>query len=123
MLSLLQPASRFEQLRRFVAEADHGRIVAGGHMVDDLLGEMMHVDHETLVVVLSQTVDNDVEERTATHGHQGLRHGVGKRLQASAHARSENHGLLHNGFQPCAFSSNSCPSRATSTWPKRSSVM
>ena len=94
-LRLLQSPTGLQQLRRLVAEVHQRGIVLLGDVVQNLLGKVVDVDHETVVALGLQPADVDIEQRRASDGHQRLGHGVGEGLQAGTEARCQYHRLFH----------------------------
>ena len=52
--SLLQCATRLQQLFGLVADVHHRGIVLPGHMVNNLLGKMMDIDDKTAIALRLQ---------------------------------------------------------------------
>ena len=48
---LLQSPARLQQLRRFVAETHERRIVLPSHIIDNLPGKVVDVDHEAVIAL------------------------------------------------------------------------
>ena len=94
---LLQSASRLKQQQTLVADTNQRGILGSCHMLLNLIGKVMDVHHEAVVALFTKLVDDDVKQRLASHLDQRFRHVVGERLETSAQACSENHGLLHRG--------------------------
>ena len=93
-------ATRFEQLFAFVADADvEPEVVVRLQIVDDLVGEMMHIDHNALYANRLESVDDMPQERLPPYPDQCLRHRVGKRFEACAETCGENHSLFHEPIE------------------------
>ena len=67
--------------------------VAAGRMLDDLVGQIMHVDHGFADAGAGELVQHVIEQRLAGHAHQRLRHLVGQRAHAQAETGGEDHGF------------------------------
>ena len=72
---------------------DHARARAARDMIDDLVGQIMHIDDGLADAGVAELVEHMIEQRAAGHGHQRLRHPVGQRAHAHAEAGGEDHGF------------------------------
>ena len=95
VLGMLQSPTRLEQLLSLVAESHQRSIVLLGYIVENLLGEMVHVDHKPGVAKIHQTPDVAIEQRSTSYWHQRLGHSVCEGFQSGADSGSKYHGLLH----------------------------
>ena len=66
---------------------------AGRDVFDDLVGQVMHVDHGFGDAGVGELVQHMVKQRLAGHAHQRLRHMVGQGAHAHAEAGGEDHGF------------------------------
>ena len=62
-------------------------------MLDDLVGQIMHVDHGFADAGAGELVQHVIEQRLAGDAHQRLRHVVGQRAHAQAETGGEDHGF------------------------------
>ena len=85
-------AAGAEHLVALVGNDDAGP-AAGRDMLDDLVGQIMHVDHGFADAGVGELVEHMVEQRLAGHAHQRLRHVVGQRAHAQAETGGEDHGF------------------------------
>ena len=67
---------------------------ASGDVFDDLVRQIMHIDHRLADAGITELVENVVEQRASRHAHQRLGHAIGQRAHAQAEAGGENHGFL-----------------------------
>ena len=72
---------------------DHAGPRAGRDVIDDLVGQIMHVDDGLADAGLAELVEHVVEQRLAGHAHQRLRHPVGQRAHAHAETGGKDHGF------------------------------
>ena len=87
-------AARFAQQIRLVGEGDlHAETVVRRHIVADLVGEMMDVDHDVVVAGGDELVEDVPQQRLAAYGHQRLGHRVGQGFEPRAEAGGENQGF------------------------------
>ena len=56
---------------------------------------MMDIDYKTVIALLMEPLQNDVEQRLASHGHQCLGHRVSHWFEPCAQACGEYHCLFH----------------------------
>ena len=66
-----------------------------GEVVDDLLCEMVYVDHEAVIALRLQLSYDNIQQRRASDRYQCLGHRIGKGLQAGAKSRCKYHCLFH----------------------------
>ena len=85
-------AAGAEHLVAFVRDDDAG-LRAAGDMIDDLVGQIMHVDDGLDDAGLAELVEHMVEQRAARHLHQRLRHVVRQGPHAHAETGGEDHGF------------------------------
>jgi hypothetical protein len=79
-------------------------------MLDDLVRQIMHIDHCLGDAGAGELVQHVIEQRLAGNAHQRLRHVVGQRAHAQAETGGEDHGFGGgNGHLRC-FSNH--PNRA-----------
>ena len=95
VLCLLQSPTRLQQFGSLIAKLHHRCIVLLSHMIDDLLGKVMNVDYEAVVSLIHQSMDVQVEQRSAANRNQSFGHGVGQGLQTRAQTCRQNHCLSH----------------------------
>ena len=69
------------------------RLRARGHMIDDLVGQIMHIDDGLAHAGLRQLVEHMVQQGPARDRHQRFRHPVGQGAHANAKAGGEDHGF------------------------------
>ena len=113
---LAQSASRLEQHVALVRHQElHSLYGLGVQVVDDLVGEVVHVDHSPTETGIVEPPRHMTQERLIAHGHQCLGHGVGERPQAGTESGGENHGLSHH----CCFVL-SLPMAGSMLWISRS---
>ena len=62
-------------------------------MGDDLVGQIVHIDHGFADACPGQLVQHVIEQRLSGHLHQRLRHMVGQRAHAQAETGGEDHGF------------------------------
>ena len=62
-------------------------------VLDDLVGQIMHVDDGLADAGVGELVEHMVEQRLAGDAHQRLRHLVGQRPHAQAETGGEDHGF------------------------------
>ena len=72
---------------------DDARTAAMRHVVDDLIGQVMHIDDRVADACIRELVEHVIQQRLAGHGNHGFRHPVRQRPHAQAEARGENHGF------------------------------
>ena len=72
---------------------DHAGPRARRDMIDDLVGQIMHVDDSLADAGIAELVEHMVEQRPACHAHQRLWHPVGQRPHADAETGGEDHGF------------------------------
>ena len=65
-------------------------------VIDDLIGQIMHIDDGLGDTGGSQLVQHMIEQRLAGNLHQRLRHGVGQRPHAQTKTSGEDHGFGRN---------------------------
>ncbi len=85
-------AAGAEHLAALVGD-DHAGPRARGGVLDDLVGQIMHIDDGFADAGVGELVEHMIEQRTAGHGHQWLRHLVRQGTHARAEAGGENHGF------------------------------
>ena len=89
-------STRFEQLFALVTDTDvHTEVIILSEIIDDLIGEMMHVHYNASETGILQLKDDTFEQRFSTDTYQCLRNTVGKWLKASAQTCCEYHCLHH----------------------------
>ncbi len=76
----------------FVGNDDTGPGTARG-VLDDLVGQVMHVDHGLADAGLGELVEYVIEQRLSRHAHQRLRHMVGQRAHAQTETGGKDHGF------------------------------
>ena len=82
---LAQSASRLEQHVALVRHQElHTLHGLGVQVVDNLVGEVVHVDHRPAKTCIVEPLRHMAQERLIAHGHQSLGHGVGEWPQAGA---------------------------------------
>ena len=75
----LDATTRLEQLLALIADADvKPEIGISLKIVDNLLGEMMDIDHNALITGSLELHDDMPKQGLTTNRHQGLGHGVGE---------------------------------------------
>ena len=62
-------------------------------VIDDLVGQIMHVDDGLADAGVGELVEHVIEQRLARHAHQRLWHPVGQRPHAQAETGGEDHGF------------------------------
>ena len=85
-------AAGAEHLVAFVGNDDAGPGTARG-VLDDLVGQVMHVDHGLADAGAGELVQHVIEQRLAGHAHQRLRHMVGQRAHAQTETGGKDHGF------------------------------
>ena len=98
---VFQAAAGVEQ-RGFTGNLNpHAEIVMPRQILDDQIGEMMHVDDHFVDTKFAQAGQRDFEQGAACDFHQRLGAIIGKRPQSRAEASGQDH-----GFHAPAFSSS-----------------
>ena len=72
---------------------DHAGPGAGRGMLDDLVGQIMHIDHGFADAGAGELVQHMIEQGLAGHAHQRLRHMVGQGPHSHAETGGEDHGF------------------------------
>ena len=62
-------------------------------MIDDLVGQIMHIDDGFGDAGMAELVEHMIEQRLAGHRHHRLRHMVGQRPHPHAETGGEDHGF------------------------------
>ena len=62
-------------------------------MVDDLVGQIVHIDDGFADAGVTELVEHMIEQRAARHADQRLRHPVRQRTHAHTEACGEHHGF------------------------------
>ena len=85
-------AAGAEHLVAFVGNDDAGPGAARG-VLDDLVGQVMHIDHGLADAGTGELVQHVIEQWLAGHAHQRLRHMVGQRAHAQTETGGKDHGF------------------------------
>ncbi len=89
---LTQSATGVQQRVSLIADSDlTTKIVMLTQVLDDLIREMVHIDHYIRNTGLAQPHYLTLQQRMSTYGHQRLRHRVRQWFEASSQTRSEDH--------------------------------
>ena len=98
-------ASRAKQRQRFddaaagaehpvpLVRDDHAGPGARGDVIDDLIGQIVHVDDSFACACVAELVEHMIEQRATGHAHQRLWNPVGQGAHAYAKSGSEDHGF------------------------------
>ena len=79
-----------------VADADvEAEVIVSLQIVDNLLGEVVHVDHDALIARGLELLDDMPQQRLPPYPDECLGHRIGQRFQPRSEASSEYHGLFH----------------------------
>ena len=93
---LLDTATGLQQSAGLIADAYvESEVGVSLQIVHYLLGEMVHVDNDTLIARRTQLHHDMPQQRLPPYPDKCLGHRVCQGFQAGTKARSENHGLLH----------------------------
>ena len=85
-------AAGAEHLVALIRDDDAGPR-ARGDVIDDLVGQIMHVDDGFADAGIAELVEHMIEQRAAGHAHQRLWHPVGQGAHAHAKSGGEDHGF------------------------------
>ena len=94
MGSMTDATTRVEEFGGLVRDMYLHPEVVGVEIVDDLVGEVVHIDHDAGKALRLQFSDDVSQQRFPRHGHQCLGHSIGERLQAGAQPCREYHCLF-----------------------------
>ena len=104
-LGLLQSAASVEQDIVFARDLDaHAEVVVLLQVVDDHVGEVMHVDDHFPDSEGGEAAKGNFQQRVSGDFHQGLGTIVGQGPQAGTESRGEDHGLHVAAFSAAEFS-------------------
>ena len=102
MSGFFQAAAGVEQNVVLAGDFDaHAEIFVRLQVIDDHVGEVMHVDDHFANAEGAQARERDLQQRAAADFHQRLGAIIGERPQTRAQAGGQNHGL----HLPCFSSS------------------
>lgn len=92
--SMTNATTRFEKQLAFVGKMDVEplKFCCLAPLLDHV-GKMMHIDDDVTEASAGQLVENMLQQRFASNGHQGLGHGVGEGLESRAETGSKDHGF------------------------------
>ena len=90
-LCKLESAGGVEQQVGLVGDADVGIEGVDGDELLHQVAEMVYVDHNVVDACGGDTADDRFEQSFAVHLHKGLGAVFGKRIEAGAEARGEDH--------------------------------
>jgi hypothetical protein len=62
-------------------------------VIDDLVGQIMHVDGSFACACVAELVEHMIKQRAAGHPHQRLWNPIGQGAHADAKSGSEDHGF------------------------------
>jgi hypothetical protein len=80
---------------------DDSRPRASFDVIDDLVRQVVHIDHGFADAGICQLVEHMIQQRFAGHRYQRLRHPLGQRTHPQAETGGENHGFA--GFDGHAW--------------------
>ena len=93
----LDAATRFQQSICLVGNTDiETKIMVGLKIIDNLLGEMMNVDHQALIAGCSQFHDDMPKQRLPTYLYKCFRHRVCQGFKPRSEPCSKYHRLFHH---------------------------
>jgi len=72
---------------------DDARLLARRDVIDDLVGQIVHVDDSFARAGVLELVQNMIEQGAAGHLHEGFGHSVRQRPHAQAETGGEDHGF------------------------------
>ena len=85
-------AAGAEHFIALIRDDDAGPCALRG-VIDDLVGQIVHVDDGLADAGIAELVEHMIEQRAAGDAHQRLRHLVGQRPHAQAETGGEDHGF------------------------------
>ena len=93
---LLDTAPRLQQGLGLVRDTDvKSKVIMGCQIVNNLIGEMMHVHHHAFITSLLQFHDHMPKQRLPPYPDQRLRHRIGQGFQSGSKSRRKDHRLFH----------------------------